>query len=83
MHFHSQERSKMATYCSSIPECCVTEVKVSLTGSPLFRRRVREISVRYGVTPETITFFSYPHMPALNLCDAGYSGSSQTRPISR
>ena len=30
MHFHSQERSKMATYCSSIPECCVTEVKVSI-----------------------------------------------------
>ena len=53
----SQERSKMATYCWSIPECCVTEVKVSLTGSSLFRKGVRETNVRYGVTPETIFFF--------------------------
>ena len=79
MHFHSQERSKMATYCSSIPECCVPEVKVSLTGSLLFRRRVRETNV----SVETIIFLSYPHMSALNLCDAGYSGSSQARPIDR
>ena len=68
---------KMATYSSSIPECCVPEVKVSLTGSSLFRRRVRETDVSL----ETIIFFSYPHMSALNLCDADYSGSSQVRPI--
>ena len=47
---------KMATYSSSIPECCVPEVKVSLTGSSLFRRRVRETDVSL----ETIIFFFLP-----------------------
>ena len=73
MHFHSQERSKMATYCSSIPECCVPEVKVSLIVSALFRRNRLRGSFFF--------FFFYPHMSALNLCDAGYSGSSQARLI--